>query len=163
MTSVNVIDAALLAVESGVPFAPEMPITIGQLNARSVAVSALGVPSALRRMSVHVVYGLLFTSSSLKMTTPVAPAVTALRTFSLNCSVPRLISAILPLTDAGKSAGLPMPQKTYGPVSSPCFDPSSPPPSMYDPFDVTYAFSPAPTMYVDKTFVPGAVSASSGP
>src|ERR1041385_8775851 len=107
----------------------------------------------------------------LKITTATAPAFFAFLILSWKVSAaapagpPRLISAIFPLTDAGKSVTSPNPQKTYGPLK--LLSGSSSNATMrigVAPCGVTEPnVSPLPRIQVERTSTPGGASAPGGP
>src|SRR5205823_14431685 len=86
-------------------------------------------------------------------------------TFSANVRSPRLMSAIFPFTDAGKSLAPPVAQKTYGPLNAMVGENSS----GSERKDAESAgvtepnVSPLPMGNVDSTSTPGAASITWGP
>src|SRR2546423_1262479 len=99
------------------------------------------------------------------MITAVAPAVCAFFAFVANVTSPRLIRAMLPFTDAGKSlAVLPSPQSTKVPVSEANGEPvRGLAVSVAPALVVTEPIAPVPRGTVESTSTPGAEMATSGP
>src|SRR3954447_17457285 len=99
------------------------------------------------------------------MTTATAPAACAFFTFVANEASPRLISAMLPATAAGKSAAVaPSPQLTNVPVTLPSAEPFSGTAAMLVPLLVLMdEISPVLSRTVDRTSTPGPEMATSGP
>src|ERR1041385_229666 len=98
------------------------------------------------------------------MMTADAPAACAFFAFVAKVTSPRWISAMWPLTDAGKSAAvLPRPQLTKVSVVVPNGEPETPDAVSVPLLAVTVAICPIPRGTVERTLTPGAAIATSGP